>query len=159
MATDEPNQIDEIPADVYDDYDAFLKEVIRRYYDRGWKSRKGNFIALVISSGQMASMAKDTVTDGASLKKAAIGAASVVAFPFAATTGAGSEVGDKLITEPFVFRDGCLQVPEGPGLGVTLDRTALARCHERYLAEGAFPSGEAGMPERTQGSFGALKRS
>ena len=28
-------------------------------------------------------------------------AASLVAFPFAATTGAGSEVGDKLITEPF----------------------------------------------------------
>jgi hypothetical protein len=83
MATDEPNRIEEIPADVYDDYDAFLKEVIRRYYDRGWKSRKGNFIALIISSGQMASMAKDTVTDGASLKKAAIGAASVVALRFA----------------------------------------------------------------------------
>jgi hypothetical protein len=28
-------------------------------------------------------------------------AASLVALPFAATTGAGSEVGDKLITEPF----------------------------------------------------------
>ena len=46
-----------------------------------------------------------------------------------------------------------------PGLGVTLDAGALARCHERFLAEGAFPSGEAGAPERTQGSFGALKRS
>jgi hypothetical protein len=42
---------------------------------------------------------------------------------------------------------------------VTLDPAALARCHERYLAEGAFPSGEPGTPERTQGSFGALKRS
>ncbi len=30
-------------------------------------------------------------------------AASVVAFPFAATTGAGSEVGDKLLTEPFEY--------------------------------------------------------
>jgi hypothetical protein len=28
-------------------------------------------------------------------------ATTLVAFPFAATTGAGSEVGDKLITEPF----------------------------------------------------------
>ncbi len=28
---------------------------------------------------------------------------SVVALPFAATTGAGAEVGDKLITEPFEY--------------------------------------------------------
>ncbi len=51
------------------------------------------------------------------------------------------------------------RVPDGPGLGVTLDPAALARCHARFLAEGAFPSGEAGAPERTQGSFGALRRS
>ena len=30
-------------------------------------------------------------------------AASIVAFPFAVTTGAGAEVGDKLITEPFEY--------------------------------------------------------
>jgi hypothetical protein len=30
-------------------------------------------------------------------------AASVVALPFAGTTGAGSELGDKLITEPFEY--------------------------------------------------------
>ena len=54
---------------------------------------------------------------------------------------------------------GVLPVPDGSGLGVTLDAEALARCHERFLAEGAFPSGEAGAPERTQGSFGALRRS
>ena len=30
-------------------------------------------------------------------------AGSIVAFPFAATTGAGAEVGDKLITEPFEY--------------------------------------------------------
>jgi hypothetical protein len=30
-------------------------------------------------------------------------AASVIAFPFALTTGAGAEVGDKLITEPFDY--------------------------------------------------------
>jgi hypothetical protein len=84
MASDESSSRgDEVRADVYDDYDAFLKQVIRDYYDRGWKSRKGNFIALVIASGQMASMAKDSVTDGSSLKKAAIGAASVVALRLA----------------------------------------------------------------------------
>ena len=84
MASDESSSRgDEVRADVYDDYDAFLKQVIRDYYDRGWKSRKGNFIALVIASGQMASMAKDSVTDGSGLKKAAIGAASVVALRLA----------------------------------------------------------------------------
>jgi hypothetical protein len=84
MATDEgSSRGDEVPKDVYDDYDAFLKRAIREYYDRGWKSRKGNFIALVIASGQMASMAKDSVADGSGLKKAAIGAASVVALRLA----------------------------------------------------------------------------
>ena len=84
MASDDkPSRGDEIRPEVYDDYDAFLKQAIRQYYERGWKSRKGNFIALVIASGQMASMAKDSVADGSGLKKAAIGAASVVALRFA----------------------------------------------------------------------------
>jgi glucarate dehydratase len=43
---------------------------------------------------------------------------------------------------PFAPAHGVLAVPTGPGLGVTLDRGALRRCHERYLREGAFPSGE-----------------
>jgi hypothetical protein len=84
MASDDKSSRgDEVREEVYDDYDAFLKQAIRQYYDRGWKSRKGNFIALVIASGQMASMAKDSVADGSGLKKAAIGAASVVALRFA----------------------------------------------------------------------------
>lgn len=74
---------DEAQAEIYDDYDAFLRKAIRDYYERGWKSRKGNFIALLIASGQMASMAKDTVSDSGNLKKAAIGAASVVALRLA----------------------------------------------------------------------------
>jgi glucarate dehydratase len=44
---------------------------------------------------------------------------------------------------PFSPEDGVLAVPAGPGLGVTLDRDALRRCHERYLREGPFPSGDA----------------
>jgi hypothetical protein len=84
MASDDKSSGgDQVCEEVYDDYDAFLKQAIRQYYERGWKSRKGNFIALVIASGQMASMAKDSVTDGSGLKKAAIGAASVVALRFA----------------------------------------------------------------------------
>jgi len=45
---------------------------------------------------------------------------------------------------PFVPRHGYVAVPEGPGLGVTLDRTALARCHQRYVDEGPFPTAKAG---------------
>jgi len=66
--------------EVFDDYDAFLKHAIREYYDRGWKSRRGNFIALVIASGQVMSMAADSIRDGSGLKKAALGAAGVVAL-------------------------------------------------------------------------------
>jgi len=84
MASDEDSRRGEdVLRDVYDDYDAFLKQAIHQYYERSWKSRKGNFIALVLASGQMVSMAKDSVTDGSGLKKAALGAASVVALRFA----------------------------------------------------------------------------
>ncbi|MEM0908887.1 MAG: glucarate dehydratase family protein [Pseudomonadota bacterium] len=34
------------------------------------------------------------------------------------------------------FKNGALSVPDGPGLGVTLDREALARLHANYLAHG-----------------------
>ena len=70
----------EMKPEVFDDYDAFLKQAIRDYYDRGWKNRRGNFIALVIASGQMTSMAADSVRDGSGLKRAALGAAGVVAL-------------------------------------------------------------------------------
>jgi glucarate dehydratase len=45
---------------------------------------------------------------------------------------------------PLALENGVAQVPTGPGLGVTLDRKALQRCHDRYLAEGPFPSGREG---------------
>jgi glucarate dehydratase len=44
----------------------------------------------------------------------------------------------------FVPKNGRVPVPKGPGLGVTLDRKALQRCHERYRAEGQFPQGKGG---------------
>jgi glucarate dehydratase len=45
---------------------------------------------------------------------------------------------------PFTLRGGEVVVPDGPGLGVALDAKAFKRCHERFLTEGAFPSGVAG---------------
>ncbi len=40
---------------------------------------------------------------------------------------------------PMQPKSGGLAVPTGPGLGVELDRKALARCHQRYCDEGSFP--------------------
>jgi hypothetical protein len=83
MANDAtPETTAEIRPEAYDDYDAFLKQAVREYYGRGWKSHRGNFIALVITSGQVVSMAADSVRDGTGLRKAALGAAGVVALRF-----------------------------------------------------------------------------
>ncbi len=66
---------------LYSSFDAFLKQAIREYYDRGWTTRKGNFIALLISSGTTSfAMAKDSVVDGSGTKKVAIGAGLAVAL-------------------------------------------------------------------------------
>lgn len=46
---------------------------------------------------------------------------------------------------PMVPQNGMVSLPDGPGLGVTLDPKALARCHQRYLDEGPFPSGTKGV--------------
>jgi glucarate dehydratase len=53
---------------------------------------------------------------------------------------------------PLSPRDGRLPVPDGPGLGVTLDPEALRRCHTRFLEQGSFPAG--GNPaDRYGGAF------
>jgi glucarate dehydratase len=39
---------------------------------------------------------------------------------------------------PFAPEGGVVPVPTGPGLGVELDESALARCVERYAREGAY---------------------
>ena len=33
----------------------------------------------------------------------------------------------------FKFEDGAVEVPKGPGLGVELDKKALAKLHQNYL--------------------------
>ena len=67
---------------IYRDFDAFMKQAIRDYYDRGWSSRKGNFIALLIASGggRTLGIAKDSVVDGTGTKKVAIGAGLALAL-------------------------------------------------------------------------------
>lgn len=66
---------------MYTAFDAFLKQAIREYYDRGWTTRRGNFIALLIASGSTSlGVAKDSVVDGSGTKKVAIGAGLLIAL-------------------------------------------------------------------------------
>jgi glucarate dehydratase len=51
---------------------------------------------------------------------------------------------DVVTSGPREPRGGRVTVPEGPGLGVDLDRDALNRCHARYVDEGPFPAGTGG---------------
>jgi glucarate dehydratase len=64
---------------------------------------------------------------------------------------------DDVIAEgPFSPYRGTVAVPDGPGLGVTLDRKALERCHQRYRDEGAFPSADAQLPAEQLGPVAPL---
>jgi hypothetical protein len=66
---------------IYADFDAFLKQGLKEYYDRGWTTRRGNFIALLIASGTTSfALAKDSVVDGSGAKKVAIGAGLIIAL-------------------------------------------------------------------------------
>lgn len=40
---------------------------------------------------------------------------------------------EDVLTSRLTFRDGCVDVPDGPGLGVEVDRDALAALHQRWL--------------------------
>jgi hypothetical protein len=77
----------------HESFDGFLKAAIKDYYARGWKARKGNFVALLLASGQSMSMLGDSVKDGAGIKKAAVGAVSVVALRYALRYLVGGPIG------------------------------------------------------------------
>jgi len=79
---------------VYATWDAFLKQAIREYYDRGWTTRKGNFIALLIAAGQTSlALAKDSVVDGSGTKKVAIGAGLLLALRIGLRYALGGPLG------------------------------------------------------------------
>lgn len=79
---------------IYTAFDAFLKQAIREYYDRGWTTRKGNFIALLIASGTTSfAMAKDSVVDGSGTKKVALGAGLALALRIGLRYALGGPLG------------------------------------------------------------------
>ncbi len=86
--------VDAAGRSIYGDFDSFLKVAIKEYYDRGWTSRRGNFIALLVASGSTAaSLAKDSVVDGTGTKKVAIGAALVLALRIGLKYAVGGPLG------------------------------------------------------------------
>ena len=62
----------------YDSFDDFLQGAIKDYADRGWQ--RPNFVALLIASGQTASLAKNALSTGDGLKTVAIGTFGVMAL-------------------------------------------------------------------------------
>ena len=77
----------------YDTFEEYLRLAIKEYYERGWKNRRANFIALILASGQMLEMAKQTVSGEKGLKNMALGAASVVALRLALRWALGGPIG------------------------------------------------------------------
>lgn len=87
----------EVPAGnegLYSSFDAFLKQGLKEYYDRGWTTRKGNFIALLIASGTTSfAMAKDSIVSGEGTKKVAIGAGLMIALRIGLKYALGGPLG------------------------------------------------------------------
>ncbi|MFL6118287.1 glucarate dehydratase family protein [Actinophytocola sp.] len=55
---------------------------------------------------------------------------------------------DVIVAGTLRFADGAVPVPTGPGLGVELDRDALARLHEQYLSRGLTERDDTGYYRR-----------
>ncbi|HVT66163.1 MAG TPA: glucarate dehydratase family protein [Trebonia sp.] len=75
-------------------------------------------------------------------------AAAVPNLTYACDTHWPWKTEDVVAGQPFTFRGGALAVPDGPGLGVELDRDALARLHEQYLACGLRNRDDTGYMRR-----------
>ncbi|MGC7098437.1 glucarate dehydratase family protein [Amycolatopsis lurida] len=60
---------------------------------------------------------------------------------------------DVIVPGALAFEGGAVAVPTGPGLGVELDRDALARLHEQYLACGIRERDDTGYFRRFEPDF------
>ena len=75
-------------------------------------------------------------------------ASAVPSLSYACDTHWPWKTEDVVAGTPFTFAGGALGVPRGPGLGVELDRDALARLHEQYLACGLRNRDDTGYMQR-----------
>ncbi len=77
----------------YDTFEEYLRLAIKEYYERGWNSRRANFVALLIASGQTTAMAKEVVVGEKGLKNVALGAVGVVALRLGLRYALGGPIG------------------------------------------------------------------
>jgi glucarate dehydratase len=60
-----------------------------------------------------------------------------------------------VVAEPWSIVGGAVRVPDAPGLGITLDRDALARLHEQYVKSGITKRDDTGYMQQFQPDFAA----
>jgi len=75
-------------------------------------------------------------------------AAAVPNLTYACDTHWPWKTEDVVVGQPFTFSGGAIAVPGRPGLGVELDRDALGRLHEQYLACGLRNRDDTGYMQR-----------
>ena len=78
-----PNDSATAAAAIHGDFDTFLKAAIYQFYRTSGKQRKGDFIALLIASGETLSVAMDTVRQQGTPRNIALGAAGLLALRIA----------------------------------------------------------------------------
>ncbi|MET7402047.1 enolase C-terminal domain-like protein [Dactylosporangium sp. NPDC005572] len=76
---------------------------------------------------------------------------------YAADTHTPWQDGVDVVTAPLPVVDGAVAVPDGPGLGVELDRYMLARLHERYLRCGVRVRDDTGYMRTVDPAFRKLR--
>jgi muconate cycloisomerase len=93
-------------------------------------------VALLVHGSNVNGSLEAGVGNAANLHLAAAVGGVVLPAVITVTTLAGREqtrvggvfyTGD-VVTEPFAYRNGCLTIPSGPGLGVDLDAVKIERC-------------------------------
>jgi glucarate dehydratase len=82
-------------------------------------------------------------------------AASVPNLTYALDTHWPWKDEDVIVEGALSFKDGAVVVPSSPGLGVELDRDALAQLHEQYLASGITERSDTLYMQRLNPAFDA----
>ncbi|MFI1092528.1 glucarate dehydratase family protein [Streptomyces sp. NPDC020917] len=83
--------------------------------------------------------------------------AALPQLTYAADTHTPWQLGVDVVEHPLTFVDGAVPVPMSPGLGVRLDRDALARLHENYLRQGIVGRDDSGYMRRFHPDFDPTK--
>jgi hypothetical protein len=167
MSTERPETPKASPGDdtsarsLYAEWDAFLKTAIKEYYDRGWTTRRGNFIALLIASGQTAfALAKDSVVDGTGTKKVAIGAGLVFALRLGLKYAIGGPLGLVLtVAAAASMVSYVIKNQKDVVKKVGLYRTEIADTRKRYdEIQGGWRDGKYQATDRNLMIDGLMKR-